>query len=195
MGSFQYLQPHELHYLLEHEHYQRDVWSDQQHARPAYHATRREDHFLGRTNRPLTNARGERAAGIRIFKVQDRSGIGAMMLQYRSETAYPCRIRWSSMTNEEMQRAMDFIVEQQAQSSAKIDALAEAQTRNTEGIGALLSIAEIHEREINTLSHQVSSLSRDIATIGESTRATDGRLNALINVVERQITEGRNGKP
>jgi hypothetical protein len=99
------------------------------------------------------------------------------------------------MTNEEMQRAMEFIVEQQSQSNAKIDALAEAQTRNTEGIGALLLIAEIHEREINTLSHQVSSLSRDIATLGESSRATDGRLNALINVVERQISEGRNGKP
>jgi len=99
------------------------------------------------------------------------------------------------MTNEEMQRAMDFIVETEAKSTATIGALAEAQTRNTEGIGALLSIAEIHEREINTLGHQVSSLSRDIATLGESTRATDGRLNALINVVERQISEGRNGKP
>lgn len=108
----------------------------------------------------------------------------------------------SFMTNEEMQRAMDFIVEQQAQSTAKIDALAEAQTRNTDGIRALLSIAEIHEREINTVSHQISSvsrdigtLSRDIGTLSETTRATDGRLNALINVVERQISEGRNGKP
>ena len=99
------------------------------------------------------------------------------------------------MTTEEMQRAMDFIVEQQAQSTAKIDALAEAQTRNTEAIGTLLSIAEIHEREINTLGHQVSSLSKNIATLGETTRATDGRLNALINIVERQISEGRNGKP
>jgi chromosome segregation ATPase len=110
------------------------------------------------------------------------------------------------MTNEEMQKAMEFIVNQQAQASAKIDALAEAQkeaqdsqkqaqkdaeerwrrsderwtrsderwTRTEEGIRALLSIAEIHEREIN---------------------ATDERLNALINVVERQIGEGRNGKP
>ena len=105
------------------------------------------------------------------------------------------------MTNEEMQRAMDFIVEQQAQSSAKIDALAEAQTRNTEGIRALLSIAEIHEREINAIGQQVSSMSRDIGTmsrdigtLGATTRATDERLNALINVVERQISEGRNGK-
>lgn len=106
------------------------------------------------------------------------------------------------MTSEEMQKAMEFIVNQQAQSGAKIDALAEAQTRNTEGIRALLSIAEIHEREINTIGHQVSSLSQEISNVGseirnlgETTRATDERLNALINVVERQISEGRNGKP
>jgi predicted nucleic acid-binding Zn-ribbon protein len=105
------------------------------------------------------------------------------------------------MTNEEMQSAMEFIVQQQAQSTAKIDALAEAQTRNTEGIRGLLSIAEIHEREIDALGHQVSSVSRDVGALsreigrlGETTRATDDRLNALINVVERQISEGRNGK-
>jgi len=36
------------------------------------------------------------------------------------------------MTNEEMQRAMDFIVEQQAQTTAKIDALTETQKRAEE---------------------------------------------------------------
>jgi hypothetical protein len=30
--------------------------------------------------------------------------------------------------------------------------------------------------------------------LGETTRAKDERLNALINVVERQISNGRNGK-
>ena len=103
------------------------------------------------------------------------------------------------MTNEEMQRAMGFIVETEAKSSAKIDALAEAQqqgrkdaderwaraderwARTEESIRALLTIAEMHEKEINS--------------IGDQTRATDERLNALINVVERQISEGRNGKP
>jgi 1,4-alpha-glucan branching enzyme len=72
------------------------------------------------------------------------------------------------MTNEEMQQAMEFIVNQQVQASAKIDALSQAQkeapetqkqaqkaaeeqwTRTEEGIRALLSIAEIHEREIAT---------------------------------------------
>lgn len=110
------------------------------------------------------------------------------------------------MTNEEMQKAMEFIVNQQAQSSAKIDGILDAQkeaqkdaqerwtrsderwTRTEEGIRALLSIAEIHEREIATLGEK-------IAEVSENGRATDERLNALINTVERQITEGRNGKP
>ena len=99
------------------------------------------------------------------------------------------------MTNQEMQKAMEFIVEQEAKSSAKIDALADAQkraderwaraderwARTEESIRALLTIAEMHEREISS--------------IGAQTRATDERLNALINVVERHISEGRNGKP
>lgn len=98
------------------------------------------------------------------------------------------------MTNEEMQRAMNFIVEQQAQTAAKIDALTETQkrgeekwSRTEEGIRALLAIAEIHEKEIMAQSQQVADLR-------ETTKSTDDRLNALINVVERQISNGRNGK-
>ena len=105
------------------------------------------------------------------------------------------------MTGDEMQRAMDFIVEQEAKSSAKIDALAEAQkeaeerwkrgderwARTEEGIRALLAIAQLHEKEIQANTQQILSL-------GETTRATDDRLNVLINVVERHIGESRNGK-
>lgn len=98
------------------------------------------------------------------------------------------------MTNEEMQRTMDFIVEMQAKSSAKIDALADAQTRNTDGIRALLAITEMHEREIQSHTQQIQSHTQQILSIGENAKATDDRLNALINVVERQISNGRNGK-
>jgi hypothetical protein len=104
---------------------------------------------------------------------------------------------------------MDFILEMEAKSSATIDALAEAQkqgrerwreaderwraaderwARTEESIRALLTIAQIHEHEIQANTQQILSL-------GEQTSATDERLNALINVVERQIGEGRNGKP
>jgi hypothetical protein len=78
--------------------------------------------------------------------------------------------------------------------SEKVDGLAVTQERSEkkwakteEGIRSLLSIAEIHEREITTLG-------QNIAEVSENGRATDERLNALINTVERQISEGRNGK-
>lgn len=111
------------------------------------------------------------------------------------------------MTNEEMQRAMDFIVEMEAKSSAKIDALTQArheaeerwkraderwaQTEN--GIRALLAITEMHEREIQSHTQQIQSHTQQILSIGENAKATDDRLNALIHVVERQISNGRNG--
>jgi len=105
------------------------------------------------------------------------------------------------MTNEEMQRTMDFIVQQQAQTSVKIDALTETQNRAEErwaqtenGIRALLALAEMHEREIQSHTQQIQSHTQQILSIGENAKATDERLNALINVVERQISNGRNGK-
>jgi len=105
------------------------------------------------------------------------------------------------MANEEMQRAMTLIVEQQAQTAAKMDVLTETiealtktqkrgeekWSRTEKGISSLLAIAEIHEKEIQAQSQQIASLS-------ETTKSTDERLNALINVVERQISNGRNGK-
>ena len=109
------------------------------------------------------------------------------------------------MTNEELERAMNFIVDMEAKSSAKIDALAEAQKesqkeanerwkraderwdRTEESIRALLAIAELHEREVQANTQQILNL-------GDATRATDERLNTLINVVERQMSNGSNGK-
>ena len=104
------------------------------------------------------------------------------------------------MTNEEMQSAVEFMVNQQAQTAVKLDRLTEGVDaltvkvdslveiqnraeqrwqRTEEGIRSLLAIAEMHEKEI--------------AKLTENGRATDERLNALINVVERQISNGRNG--
>ena len=105
------------------------------------------------------------------------------------------------MTWEDMERTMAFIVEQQAQfhsnmaqitstqaeinatmarQAERLDRLTERTDRNAEGITALLAIAEMHEREITDNR--------------EAQARTDERLNALINTVERYISEGRNGK-
>ena len=77
------------------------------------------------------------------------------------------------MNREDMERTMAFILEQQAQLTATVGRLSEKIDRNADSATALLAIAEIHDREI---------------------KETDERLNALINTVERHISEGRNGK-
>lgn len=100
-----------------------------------------------------------------------------------------------------MQRTMAFILEQQARITStqaetnitmarlaerldrlteRVDRLTERVDRNAEGITALLAIAEMHEREITENR--------------EAQARTDERLNALINTVERYISERRNGK-
>ncbi len=77
------------------------------------------------------------------------------------------------MTPDEIERTIGFILEQQAQLTATVGRLSEKVDRTADSVAALLSIAEIHDRQIT---------------------ATDERLNALINTVERYIAEGRNGK-
>jgi ABC-type transporter Mla subunit MlaD len=105
------------------------------------------------------------------------------------------------MTGEEVERTMAFILQQQAQLTAtvgqlgvrvdglaekveriadKVDRMAEKIDRNADSVTALLAIAEIHEREITDNR--------------EAQSRTDERLNALINTVERYISEGRSGK-
>jgi chromosome segregation ATPase len=107
-------------------------------------------------------------------------------------------------SNDRMLRNMEFIVEQQAEFAAGMQRLRELQERaeekwerrwesverrwerTEEGIRALLAVAEIHEREIGALKEAQDRTDRQMAE-------TDERLNALINVVERKISEDRNG--
>ncbi len=101
---------------------------------------------------------------------------------------------------EEMQRNMDFIIRQQARFAADMQQLRETQARSeqrwertAEGISALLAIAEIHEREINELGEAQSRQAQAQTRTDIQMAETDGRLNALINTVERLISERRNG--
>ena len=109
---------------------------------------------------------------------------------------------------ERMERQMAFIVEQQAQSEVRWAKADERWARTEEGIRALLAIAEIHEGEFAELrasglrvDEKLSALSdagraadERLTALSEAALATDERLSVLINVVERQISEGRNGK-
>lgn len=76
------------------------------------------------------------------------------------------------MTDEDRQRQMDFILEQQAQLTVTVARLSEKVDRTADSVNALLAIAEIHDQEI---------------------KATDERLNALVKTVDRYIA-GRAGQ-
>lgn len=114
-----------------------------------------------------------------------------------------------------MKRTMDFILEQQAQLNVTVDKLSVKIDRNAEGIAGLLAIAEIQAAEIRDLTGTTRDLRESIQSLAvrqgdaeawqreaqarqreaeERGRRTDERLDALINVVERHISEGRNGK-
>jgi hypothetical protein len=107
---------------------------------------------------------------------------------------------------ERIERQMAFIVDQQAQHEVRS---AEADKRSVEAdkrwaeadkrwasteqsIRALLAIAEIHEREFEGLREADNSLRELTKELSEAGKATDERLNVLINVVEQHISEGHN---
>ena len=113
-------------------------------------------------------------------------------------------LQWAKQT----QRNIEFIIDQQAQFSADLQRMQEQNeerwaraderwARTAEGISALLAIAEIHEREIVELRQaqaeaQAEGRARQ-ARLDAQMAETDERLNALINTVERVISERRNG--
>jgi hypothetical protein len=114
----------------------------------------------------------------------------------------------SRQRDEENQRTMKFILEQQAQFTADMQRMREAQAeadekwerrwgRTEEGIRSLLAIAEIHEGEIKALAEaqatQAQVQAETQARTDKQMAETDERLNTLINVVERVISEKRNG--
>jgi FtsZ-binding cell division protein ZapB len=107
------------------------------------------------------------------------------------------------MSNEEVERAIEFLIKSQAQLTANVDnltvtvnKLSEKVDRTADSVFALLTIAEIHEREINALKDASRATDEKMAEsaraadekLAESSRVTDERLNALILMVERYIS-------
>jgi hypothetical protein len=80
------------------------------------------------------------------------------------------------MTDEEINKKFDVVADLMAQMAANMSKLSEKVDRTHDSVVALLAIAEIHEREIESL--------KDAQT------ETGEKLNALINTVERFISEG-----
>ena len=84
------------------------------------------------------------------------------------------------MTNEEIEKAMQFILEQQAQFAANQQQLGERVSRLETNM-ADMARAQTHMNEVVTV-------------MVDTHRHTEEKLDAFIGVLERYISEDRNGK-
>lgn len=106
------------------------------------------------------------------------------------------------MTNEEMEKAMKFIVEQQAQFSVDIQKIQEAQTGTNQLLNRLAAATVQGFENVEARSSEMSeNVDRKIAALvdsqlrtEESLKRTNDDLRNLIAVVDRYFSEGRNGK-
>jgi hypothetical protein len=119
------------------------------------------------------------------------------------------------MTDEELQRKIEFIIEQQAQFTgdmqllkesqvrltAKVDTLTEIQANSETRLGRvedsfvlLVQMAKLTDERLDILTNKTDTLSEKMEALAEAQRHTDERLNTFIEILERYISEGRNGK-
>ena len=88
------------------------------------------------------------------------------------------------MTDEDRQRTMDFILEQQAQFSINIASLREAQARTDATVAQLAGQVQNIARQQENSARQQAHINEVVAVIAEAQQHTDERLNALIDIVQ-----------
>ncbi len=109
------------------------------------------------------------------------------------------------MSNEEFERKMALIVEQQAQFASDIQQLREVQTQlqatqvQTEQVVARLANVTLEgfkdvNAKIDALVDSQIRLNEAQSRTDENVSRTDGNLRNLIAVVDRYFSEGRNGR-
>ena len=94
------------------------------------------------------------------------------------------------MTNEEMQKTIEFILEQQAQFATNIQRLQEERMRDDSRVKRLEESFQLLVQLAQSTDTRLDTLESNMATLAEAQTHTDERLGALIDIVR----EGRNGK-
>jgi len=87
------------------------------------------------------------------------------------------------MTNEEIQRVMEFIIKQQESFSDRMGQMLELHAQSEKRISRL-ETAAVH------LYNATTELSKKMTELAEAQAHTDQRVNVLIDIIE----QGRNGK-
>jgi hypothetical protein len=88
------------------------------------------------------------------------------------------------MSNEEVDRRIAFIIEQQAQFASDIQQLREVQVQTEHVVARLASVTLEGFKEVNA----------KINALVDSQMRTDENLRNLVAVVDRYFSEGRNGR-
>jgi acetolactate synthase small subunit len=88
------------------------------------------------------------------------------------------------MTDDDRQRTMDFILEQQAQFSVNLENLREAQARTDATVAQLAVQVQGIAGQVQNMARQQEHINEVVAVIAESQQHTDERLNALIDIVQ-----------
>jgi ABC-type transporter Mla subunit MlaD len=102
------------------------------------------------------------------------------------------------MSNEELERRMAFIVEQQAQFASDIHQLREAQTQTDQVVaqtGEIVArLANVTLEGFKDVNAKINALVDSQIRTDENLSRTDENLRNLIAVVDRYFREGRNGE-
>jgi hypothetical protein len=94
------------------------------------------------------------------------------------------------MTNEEFEKRMEFILEHQAQFSADMQQLREAQSQTVEIVGRLANGTLEGFKDVNA---KIDALVDSQIRTDEKIRALTDNVQNLTAIVDRYFTEGRNG--
>lgn len=98
------------------------------------------------------------------------------------------------MTNEEIQRTMEFIIKQQESFAGNMELLREAQVKGESRITRLEGAFVSLYNSVSKLSDTVGEISGSVGELSKAQARTDERLNTLINVIEKYISNGSNGR-
>lgn len=95
------------------------------------------------------------------------------------------------MTNDEIQRIMDFIIKQQESFSEGLEQMRELHAQSEKRISRLETAAVNLYNATTELSRAQRELTEKMAELAQAQAHTDQRLNVIIDIIE----QGRDGKP
>ena len=99
------------------------------------------------------------------------------------------------MDQKEIEKIIQFILDQQAKFAADIQQLGEAQKQAEGRLSRLEGAMVIGVNLMNDLTKNVSTLTEAQKQTENTVSELTEKMDAFITTVERYISEGRNGKP